>query len=267
MTNLELARFHGLLVNRLIEDGKWHRVGTTDKPHSTNGAYAVTPRGMAVQNWATMQEAVFYADNALPVDSVKARDINRQAYEDRLSLNKKAASKAGWILSNTELKEHPYLVNKGFEGLKGLVHDEKLIIPMRLRGDLVGLQMIDNLGGKRFIYGQVCKGATHVIGQGKLNVICEGYASGVSAHKALLMASIPCKVHVCFSANNMIEVAKTLKQGLIIADHDKSKTGLNAALKIGWNYWMSPNEGDDINDYTRSNSYFRISQELKKIMM
>lgn len=266
MTNLELARHHGLIVENLINDGRWHRVSTVDKPHSSNGAYCVNNNGcITIQNWALDEQAHFYSENALPSDSVKNRGINKQIYQDKIQLNKKAATKAGWILNNSEMAEHPYLAKKGFEGVKGLVHENKLVIPMRINGDLVGVQMIDDAGNKKFLYGQQCKNAVHIIGQGRINVVCEGYASGLSAHKALVMASIPSRVFVCFSANNMIEVAKGLKKGITIADNDVSKTGENAAIKIGWDYLLSDTQGNDFNDETSIKSYFKLSQELKKI--
>lgn len=268
MTNLELCRAHGLIVSKLNGDGRWHRVATTDKPHSTNGAYKVNFNGsLACQNWALDKDAHFYNENAVASDKIANRTINKQLYEDKLLLNKNAAKKAGFILHNSELVEHQYLINKGFDKLKGLVFDSKLVIPMQLHGDVVGCQMISETGDKKFLYGQVCKNATHIIGNHGLNVLVEGYATGLSAHKALMMASIPCKVYVCFSAINMISVGKTLKRGLTIADNDASNTGQSAAEKIGWDYWISPNAGEDLNDYAKNNSYFKISQELKKLII
>ena len=266
MTNLELARHHGLVVNSLIDDGRWHRVATTDKPNSSNGAYSVKNGCITVQNWATDTDAHFYKENAVASDSVQDRAINKQIYEDKLLLQAKAANKAGWILSNCELLPHDYLARKGFEKEVGNVHDGKLIIPMRINGDLVGVQTIDAGGVKKFLYGQRCKGAVHIIGNNGMNVLCEGYATALSTHKALMLAAIPCKVYVCFSANNMVEIAKTLKLGLVIADNDASLTGEKAAQAIGWPYWVSPNIRQDLNDYTMNNSYFRISQELKKLL-
>lgn len=267
MTNLELTRHHGLVINSLIEDGRWHRVATTDKPHSTNGAYRVFNGCITCQNWALDQEATFYPENGTASDSVANRRINQQVFDDKLALNQKAAKKAGWILSNTELAEHPYLVKKGFEDLKGLVHDGKLVIPMRVHGNLVGVQMIDALGDKRFLYGQVCKNAVHILGQGKLNVLVEGYANGLSVQKALALSGITSKVLVTFSANNMIEIAKTLKTGIVIADNDVSNTGQLAAEKIGWPYWISQTQTYDFNDELLSKSYFKLSQELKKLAL
>lgn len=267
MTNLELAHHHGLIVEHLINNSRWHRVATTDKPHSTNGAYCVKNGCITVQNWATDTEAHFYKENATASDNVANMAINKQVYDDKVALNQKAVKKAGWILSNTELMEHAYLVKKGFADMKGLVHGHKLVIPMRVQGNLVGVQMIDAQGDKRFLYGQGCKSAVHILGQGKFNVLVEGYASGLSVQQALLLAGISSKVWVCFSANNMIEIAKTLKNGIVIADNDASLTGQLAAEKIGWPYWISKTTGYDFNDESAYKSYFKLSQELKKIIM
>lgn len=266
MTNLELARHHGLIVNSLIDDGRWHRVPTEDKPHSSNGAYCVKYGCLTVQNWATDSEAHFYKQNAVASDSVQARAINKQAYEDKLQLQAKAAKKAGYILQNCEMLEHDYLARKGFEKLKWNVYDGKLVIPMRFENKICGVQLIATDGSKKFLFGQRCDMATYVMGNKGLNVLVEGFATGLSVQKILIKASIDCKVYVCFSAGNMVKVAKTLKAGIVIADNDKSNTGLVAAQKIGWPHWISPTVGQDFNDYSATLSEFRLTMELKKLL-
>jgi predicted Zn-dependent protease len=55
------------------------------------------------------------------------------------------------------------------------------------------------------------------------------------------------KIIVCFSASNLLEVSKQFPDGLIIADHDP--VGIRTAKKINRPYWVSPNTGEDFNDF------------------
>lgn len=263
----QFAEMHGLIIRDLVINGKWQRVPTKDHPHKKNGAYAFDGARGAVQNWAYDTEPHFYKENASNVDYAKTKAIQKKVEEDKTELNEKAARKAAFMLKNSSIDNHPYFVNKGFEDIRGYVYEGNLLIPMRINNRLVGLQTISPDGDKKFIYGQVTSMATHSIGNRGLNVVCEGYATALSVHKALMMTSIDCKVHVCFSAGNMLKVSKTLKAGLCIADNDESLTGQRIAEQIGWSYWISETTGNDFNDETKVKSYFKLSQELKKILM
>lgn len=263
----QFAEMHGLIIRNLVVNGKWQRVPTTDHPHKRNGAYAFNGERGAVQNWAYDTEPHFYKENASNVDYSKIRAIEKKVAEDKTQLNEKAAKKAAFMLKNSTVDNHDYLIRKGFPEMKGYVFEGNLLIPMRIKNALVGLQSISLDGEKKFIYGQVTNLATNVIGNRGVNVLCEGYATGLSVHKAIMLTGIDSKVHVCFSAGNMIKVAKTLQQGICIADNDKSLTGLKAVEQIGWDYWISNTQGNDFNDETKEKSYFKLSQELKKIMI
>jgi putative DNA primase/helicase len=73
-------------------------------------------------------------------------------------------------------------------------------------------------------------------------------------------------IHVCFSAGNMKKVASTLNTGYVIADNDESKTGENAALDIGWPYWMSEQVGEDANDTHQRLGLFRFGKSVAKLL-
>jgi putative DNA primase/helicase len=140
---------------------------------------------------------------------------------------------------------------------------------MRVGNSLVGIQLIDADGTKKFLYGQRTIGATHSFkaGYNGLNVVCEGYATALSIKAALTSMRRPYALHVCFSAGNMKKVAATLKPGLVISDNDESRTGELAAKSIGWPYWMSDNIGEDANDFHNRVKLFTFSQSLKKSIM
>jgi putative DNA primase/helicase len=74
------------------------------------------------------------------------------------------------------------------------------------------------------------------------------------------------RIHICFSANNLLNVASRLKPGLVVADNDASGTGEAVAKKTGWRYWMSPKAGQDFNDYHQEKGLFAAAQSLWRSM-
>ena len=135
---------------------------------------------------------------------------------------------------------------------------------MYVAGSLSGLQMIDKTGAKKFLSGQASSKAEHCIDAGGLNATefwCEGYASGLSLRECLHALKLRYRIHITFSANNLKRMAHS---GYVIADNDASGTGQDAASATGLPYWLSPIEGEDINDYWKKHGTFRTSQVLRK---
>jgi putative DNA primase/helicase len=141
--------------------------------------------------------------------------------------------------------EHPYLVKKGFADQKTWVWNDLMVVPMRMNNELVGCQLIDTLGNKRFLKGQITKGASAVIDAKGQHLLCEGYATALSVRRVMRHISKRYTIHVAFSAGNMIEIAKDL-DCFLIADNDEA--GLKVANKIGKPYWTSDVAGEDFND-------------------
>lgn len=267
----DFARAHGLIINS-IQYGKWVRVPTTDKPRSSNGAYIYDGNRGAVQNWATMEKPVTWQseteNRSLPV----IRQQNQKAYQERQELADKAAKKAGLILRQCTLKTHPYLERKGFPEEQGNVWEtdegSKLVIPMRIEGSLVGCQLIDEQGNKKFLYGQRTKGATFSITDKPDNIFfCEGYATALSIRKIMKANSMRYTIHVCFSASNMKEIARNIPNGIIIADNDPNQIGESVAIETGKPYWISETVGHDFNDDHLKHGTFKMSQSLKKVII
>ena len=78
-------------------------------------------------------------------------------------------------------------------------------------------------------------------------MFCEGYATALSANKALQASRLRGSVVACFSAHNLQMLATT---GVVLADNDESRTGERAAQATGRPYFMSPVVGEDFNDFT-----------------
>jgi len=215
------------------------------------------------------------------IPSPEAQDRARRASAERRRVeiaqlrhrHAEAAQRAQKMLSECYQGRHQYLADKGFPDAVGLVwekseEDHRLVIPMRIRGTLSSVQLIDAKGGKKFLPGGRASGAEFVIGDTGRHVLVEGYATGLSVLAGLRkLGLISCRIHVCFSAQNMIKIARALPGGTVIADHDLSGTGQASAAKIGWPFWLSDVPGEDANDAHRRLGLFRFSQSLRKVMV
>lgn len=278
MEFIDFARGHGLII-RELDQGKWVRVPTDDHPHSRNGAYIYDGASGAVQNWATMQTpATWRSERKYTLaESLQYREKSKDNEQEKIAGQRKAASKAGWIIKNCVTEQHAYLDKKGFGDAKGLVwypdEDTNLLaIPMFVDGSVCGVQLVDKYGGKKFLKGQRTDMATHVIDNKGINVYCEGYATALSVRAAMAAMKERYKIHVCFSAGNMVKVATRTRTGIVIADHDfvnkmtGKRAGHEAAAAIGLPFWMSDVEGEDFNDFFMAHGKFKSGMAIQKLL-
>lgn len=268
---IAFARAHGVLINAIPPLGVWRRYPTEDKPHHRNGAVKWMGDHAFVCDWATGGEVhVWKTDAQVKIDYAKIRQMSQDAERKRRQQQTDAAKKAAWILHQCQIAKHPYLTAKGFPDEQGNVWQSDdgltLVIPMRIGPNLVGCQLIKEDGSKKFLFGQATSNATFCFDNKGPNILCEGYATAMSIRAALKAVKRRYTLYVTFSAGNMVKVAAELKPGLVIADNDASKTGEEAAKKIGWPYWMPPDIGDDFNDWQKKVGLFRSSQALVKVL-
>lgn len=264
----DFARSHGLILNGLQSD-RWIATPTEDHPHKRNGRYKWLGDIGWVQNWATMDRpAMWKAQGSQPGrirQAIQNADLERQKLAD------KAASKAAWILHQCQTAGHSYLEKKGFPDEAGNVWVEgerkTLVIPMRRAGRLVGCQMIDEQGGKKFLYGQASKGAVFVLDAKGLPILCEGYATALSVRAVMKANKIRYSIYVCFSASNLEHIARDVLGGIVVADNDPNGVGEKVARKTGKPYWLSDAVGEDFNDYHCRVGLFKASQGLKSVLV
>ena len=253
MEFISFCRAHGILIDIPPPIGVWRRYPTDDHPKKRNGAVKYMGDHAFLQNHATDTEvSLWQTETPVKIDRKKiARDM-READAKRLADQADAVKRAAFILSQTVLGKHEYLNAKGFVDSEDMIwgHEGKktLVVPMRVDGHLVGCQLIEEDGSKKFLYGQRTSNAELVIDNKGVHILCEGYATGLSIQTALRKMSRRYTIHVCFSAGNMKKVAQGLPDGLIISDNDQSGTGERVAKEIGWKYWMSDVVGEDAND-------------------
>ena len=80
---------------------------------------------------------------------------------------------------------------------------------------------------------------------------------------------------VCFSAANLLRVAKQHGTGFVVADCDHPSPvapdiggmGVKIANETGLPFWQAGRPGFDFNDYSREAGVFMASQELKALTM
>ena len=140
-----------------------------------------------------------------------------------------------------------------------------LVIPMYKDKAIVGCQLIDQDGNKRFLKGQITNDAYFQIGNGKMTFFVEGYASGLSLQKVLEACKVNYRILVTFSAGNLLRFAKRI-EGIVIADNDASKTGERAAIESGRKWWMPPVVGFDVNDYCLEHGTFKPAMAVKSLI-
>lgn len=217
--------------------------------------------------------AVWRSEGESKVAQQQIQRIAQKAADDIAQGQRRAAEKAANILRECKTARFPYLEAKGFpEEVANVWKSDKgefMVVPMRVGRDIVGCQLIDAEGVKKFLYGQRCSLAQHVFtaGNGGVHIVCEGYATALSVRVAMARLKRPYALHVCFSAGNMKKVASALPMGLAIADNDASGTGERIAKEIGWPYWMSDVVGEDFNDAHRRLGLFQLSQGLTRKLL
>ena len=241
------ALAHGLIIKNLIMH-KWVRVKTTDHPHKLNGSYKFDGNVAFLQNWAIHEKPILWRpETPYKRDLEKERAKADQALKERQKAQKQAANKAAWILKQCVKINHPYLAKKGFPDEKGWVWNDLLIIPMRIMGNLVGCQLIDKSGNKKFLSGQITKGATATFENKGVDIVTEGYATALSVRRALKAMRVRYRIHVTFSAGNLLEVAREFPDCVVVADNDS--TGIKVAKQTQRPFWVSDVEGFDFNDH------------------
>jgi len=208
-------------------------------------------------------------------DAIRRAAAERLTQEgvERDKAQQAAAKKAGWIMHQTKMEPHAYLDSKGWKDIPGAVwwpNEEQnlLCIPMRVGDNLVGVQMIDREGVKRYLSGQRTSGAEYLIsnnGRGAADWYVEGYATGLSLRECLHALRMRYRIHITFSASNLVKVAAMNDGGYVVADNDESGTGERVAVQTGLPYYLP--ESGDFNDLQRSVGTFQASQLLRKWLL
>ena len=281
MNFIQFARAHGVELehDRLYPSDKIRRTGTILKPRSMNGSYFWDGRRGWVQDWSGEAKVVWYNDpDAKPwtEDEKTQWAIKRRAQaSDQQKKYEQVAVNAGIILKSAKMANHPYFEYKGFPDEKGYVIEDKLLVPMRnvSTSKLQGYQEIyfdyeARKYEKKMMYGMRAKNAVFYIGARQVpeTWLVEGYATGLSLHKALRTCGLKSSVVVCFSASNLIAVADQIpNQRFVFADNDLSGTGQKAAQQTGLPWTMADEAGNDSNDLHIKHGLFAVVGKVMQL--
>lgn len=282
----DFARSHGINIGALQDDGKWHRVPTESHPKKKNGAYRYCGTHGHIQDHAQHIEPILWTPTETELAKIDHAGMARRAQEAANEIRKgqeAAAKRAAWIMHQCEQETHPYLESKGFPKecvnvwIDEKAGDRKMVVPMRVDGQIVGAQTISDKPGfeKRFLFGQRTSGATYIIDNKGPKWFCEGYATGLSVRAALQSLKTRYTLLICFSAANLLRVTKQYGTGFVVADCDHPSPvapelggmGVKIANETGLPFWQAGRPGFDFNDYSRETGVFRASQELKALTM
>ena len=253
----EVAASIGCRVGDLLEDDRIHRCATELHPKKRNGSYRTDGRRGWAKNWETGETVTWFEGSQerrltppVPLPSLAQRRAEEEARATW------AAGVAKKRIAGATLDTHPYLARKGFPKLKGLVAEALLLVPARIGNEVVSLQEIAADGTKKNLAGGRMSGASFSIGSGRLEILCEGYATGLSIKSALDGLHVPSRVTCCFSAANVAVLAGRRPYALIVADNDKPVsqfdglgTGEYYARRAALPWCMPPAVGTDANDY------------------
>lgn len=259
-------KFGAVLNNPVSIDGRIHRFvpgGSKEK----DGWYVFSEvDGLIfgkVGDWRLGKDhdVRYSPEGKISEESLKKMSEKYEEMEkERILQNKSALSRLQneWAILPS-CTSHPYLENKGVS-IHGDIRmtDKYMVIPMYdSDGNLINRQTIAKDGKKRFGAFLETSGARYVIDGSEKVFLCEGYATGASIHEAT-----GATVVVCFSANNLKNVAKDYPKAIIVADNDKSQTGEKEAEKAGLDYILIPEEGMDANDYAREHGLDNLANIL-----
>jgi putative DNA primase/helicase len=281
MSFVDFAWAHDVAIDpsRLYASDKIKRCGTVQRPISGNGAYFWDGQRGWVMDWSGEAKVIWYEDpHAKPwTDEEKRAWAAKRASvaTDQDKRYQNAAFQADVTLRSAKYDNHPYLEIKGFKETRGLVLDDKLLIPMRnvVTNKLQGYQSIRWNGDerkyeKKMLTGMRAKNAVLYLGDRSATEawMVEGFATGLSLRHALRSIGISASVVICFSASNLIQVADQIKgKRFIFADNDESKTGEKSAIQTGLPWTMADQVGWDANDLHLGESLFAVVGKIMEL--
>lgn len=270
----EVAASIGLQLRATLEDDRIHRCATELHPKKQNGTYRTDGTRGWVKNWETGETAIWYAAReARRTTPLKPLPSLAQRRAEDAARAEWAADVARHKIAKATAQTHPYLARKGFPKALGLVHEGLLLVPARIGDAVVSLQEIDEDGSKKNLPGGRMSGAAFSIGSGRDEVLCEGYATGLSIKAALAAIHLPARVTCCFSASNVATLAAKRRHAVVLADHDRPVaqfggigTGEFYARRTGLPWAMPPEIETDANDYHLSNGLPALQRLLLDLL-
>lgn len=276
MTLTEAIAAAGMTPPARIIPKKWMRFPGVGKGRSNRSGWCrlISPTLAVFGDFSSDISATWHDETQVDAETAakqleKARAQSREYSRQQRQQQARSADKAAQMIRDASMASHPYLVRKGFPNLLGLVHDSRLLVPVRDvtdYGRVISVQTIDANGVKKFLPGGRTRCGVYRIGVAPASarrvLLCEGYATGLSIHAAVQRLPGPHSIVVCFSAGNLELVAEHFPGALVCADHDESKRGEEAARATGLE-WRMPPEIGDFNDMHQKHGVYAVTEILR----
>lgn len=267
----------GMTPPARIVPNKWMRFPGVGKSKSNRSGWCklISPTLAVFGDFSSDISATWNDETQVDAETAakqleKARALSREYARQQRQQQARAADIAARMIREATMSTHPYLVRKGFPNLLGLVHSDKLLVPVRDVTDyarIISVQTIDANGVKKFLPGGRARCGVYRIGVAPANarrvVLCEGYATGLSIHAALQRLPGPHTVIVCFSAGNLELIAEHFPAALVCADNDESGTGEKVARATELEWRMPPDVGTDFNDLMLKHGVYAVTEILR----
>ena len=287
----QAMRDAGLEPPDRIEPDKFMRFPSKGKGQSNNAAWCrLFPEGDggSYGDWSTdISDTWFAKKHYTPVERV---NLNRQIKISRAQTDQErkaryaaAASSALeiWKQAAQASEDHPYLKRKGIKPHGVKLSEGKLVIPIRINGDICSLQFIAPDGDKRFLpSGQITGGYFSIGKPNDIICITEGFATGASVYEATGYA-----VAVAFNCGNLDNVSKAMRDKfpnaklIVCADDDykspnnPGRSAANLAAQNNGGMVALPLFGDnrpdnatDFNDMHQHCGLAAVKQAIERAM-
>jgi len=223
---LKAAGERGLVIRKLVADGRLHRCDAEGRGGRGDGAYFLhldgIPNGGFMDwrdgrgwdQWKADFPALMSPTERAALKAASAAK-SRERKAERAAAAEEAARRAAdfWSRAREADRAHPYLVRKNIlpHGVRQL--GERLLVPVKDAGkELRGLQWIsppdaDGRSRKVLGLGTAKTGCAYRIGKlGRVAAIAEGFATAASIHEATGLCAF-----VAFDADNLLPVARALR--------------------------------------------------------
>jgi putative DNA primase/helicase len=292
----QACRDVGIYPPKKTAFGKWINTDTlAGKKGKGDGRVIIQEHFVTAWNWQTGEKSTVSLRDGLSAKEQRA--VAQSVAWSKAKAEKDAARAAGIAISliaSATVATHPYLVAKGFRDEQALVVSastvreavgayivppgarQAILIPARRAGKVTSAQLIWEDRTKKFLFGGEMGGASHRIASGVFTWLCEGYATALSIRAALDGLKMRCTVLCCFSASNIVAVARQAQgKAFIAADNDPIPkldpfnglgTGEHFARQTGLSYGMPANVGEDFNDMHQREGIFAVQRVLTSVM-
>ena len=257
--HLAISAFRDFLIGEgfgridIVADGRIHRFRVAGQKKGTaNGYYGFFADGFPagfVGDYKNDRYLTWHYKTDKPLNPKQQAEIKqamqkaraeRKAEQIKRYAKGRRMANSIWNRGTPALANHPYLVKKHCQGLASYCRQDRkgnLLIPLFQHKRLVGIQYINQHGGKFFAKNIELKGAYFVIGDMKKPFDVVYVAEGVSSGYAVHILSNKSPVFCAMNASNLKAVACAIRDKWadikIIIACDNDVRADDTAINIG----------------------------------